>query len=454
MVRYVGGILLCVCWILLLFLDASSFSSIGENEKKFEFVTGNTIEDDEKIMQEPIPFIDDQDFLFTSGGVTPGLGYPEKLETLVSIKEKIVVLERSYEQAKSFEFASLLLEAYLLDNRYLAARKLYYGLPTSDKLQLPVTTEFKVMLNSFSQNAKLEYEFLKSLFQGLVDQGIFLLEEQSYYLSAFALAEGRYEEAKNLIETLQTSRYSSYRAQVESAFAQYANLNDVPSYYQEGLIALALMKNGFYGLAKKLAIPLVNTYPNYILPYQVLANSDFTIGKWESAANYFQHLLEIDYQQKNNYLYHLGILNYQLGNYAEAVLYFSQITDDSLMLDGDRYLVLSYVALADHLKAFKSWQRLIGHPQIKKSDFYSFFEEVLRKPYRKGENVSLIEKNSDLVKSYLTLCDKKLKGGERVVCQYGNIAYQSSMKNYSPDLLIKTNRLAQKYQNAGLYQVL
>lgn len=64
------------------------------------------------------------------------------------------------------------------------------------------------------------------------------------------------------------------------------------------------------------------------------------------------------------------------------MLYLAQITDPSILLDSDRYLVLSYLALGEEERVFAGWQRLLGYPSIKKSDFYSFFEEALWKPYR------------------------------------------------------------------------
>lgn len=76
------------------------------------------------------------------------------------------------------------------------------------------------------------------------------------------------------------------------------------------------------------------------------------------------------------------MLSYELGDYSQAVMFFSQITDQKLTLDGDRYLVLSYLALKQEQKALISWQRLIGYTELQKSDFYTFFQEAFWKPYR------------------------------------------------------------------------
>lgn len=164
--------------------------------------------------------------------------------------------------------------------------------------------------------------------------------------------------------------------------------------------------------------------------------------------------MEIDQSQKNNYLYHLGILNFQLEHYREAVLYFSQITDDGLMLDGDRYLVLSYLKLGDEAKAIVSWQRLLGQPEIKKSDFYTFFQEALRNPYVEGRPAYYISKDPSLVKSYLAQCNKKLAQADQVICAYGKIGLQLQTKQDKSDLLLDAKSLLKDYQNAGLYFLL
>ena len=111
----------------------------------------------------------------------------------------------------------------------------------------------------------------------------------------------------------------------------------MPAYYQDGLIAHQLMNQGFFALAKKIVLPIVNEHPEYILPYQILANTDFSMGKRASAASYFSQLLKLDPQEKNLYLYMLGVCYYQIGKYSDAVLYLAQISDSRILLDSDRY---------------------------------------------------------------------------------------------------------------------
>lgn len=376
------------------------------------------------------------------------------IETLGDIKEKIILLEK-YEEAKSdFETKKLLLEAYQLDHQYLKARKLYYQLSDEERQKLDPNSEFLIFLQSFTQGSSSEYQRLKQLFSSSIQQGSLSSEAVNYYQSAFELAEGNYEKAKNLISSLQSPQYQDYKTSIETAMKQYEGLQDVPTYYQDGLIALQLMNHGFYGLAKKIALPLVSEHPNYILPYQVLANADLELGRKESALGYFQQLLKLDYQQKNTYLYHLWVLSYELGNPSQAVIFFSQITDQNITLDGDRYLVLSYLALGEEKKALISWQRLIGYPELKKSDFYTFFQTAFWKPYLQGKKASYLEKDPELVKHFLTLCKKRLQKADASVCAYGDLGYAISTGNDKAQYLSQANHFAKQYQQAEFYLLL
>ena len=442
-IKYVGLGLLFLAWILFLFLNSR------KNHQKAALPELNTLESQDTQLQtwsqgKISPQLDD----FLTWEITPN----ENIETLGTIKEKIAVLEQLTQQSRNPKNLNLLIDAYLLDTQFYKARKFYYSLPQTLQKTIPAIKEFQILLNSFSQGSETEYSHLKNLLSDLSQKGEISAQELVYYQSAFALAEANYPLAKQYLEQLTDPKYQSYKSDIDSAFQQYQSLKSVPSYYQEGLIGFQLMKNGFYALAKKVAIPLANEYPNYILPYQILAKTDFSNGKPDSAVGYFQKLLELDYEQKNNYLYHLGVLYYQLGNYAQAVLSFSQITNQDIMLDAERYLVLSYTALGETEKAIKSWQRLAGYPEIKKSDFYSFFQEAFWKPYRKGQSSPYL-KNTSLMNAYLQLCPKKLAQSDQVVCQYGQLGKQlATQKNQIS--IWQITHLLKDYPDSGFYLLL
>ena len=441
-IRIFGGVFV-VFWIVFLFLESKYHISkqIVSYVKNFPFsVQSGSTE----------TWVQITDFLEN----TPESQLSaDKIETLGSLKEKIVLLEKLYQQNPSEEIKLLLINTYQLNHQYIQARKLFFTLTPEQKKKLPLASEFLIFLQSFSQSSTSEYQHLKELFDLTVKQGYLSGEEVKYYQSALDLAEGNYQQAKTLISEFIDPQYQDYKTSILTAFKQYESLQDVPSYYQDGLIALQLMNHGFYGLAKKIALPLVTQYPSYILPYQVLANSDFELGRNESALAYFQQLLKLDYQQKNNYLYHLWVLSYEIGEYSQAVMFFSQITDQKLTLDGDRYLVLSYLALDQEEKALVSWQRLIGYTELQKSDFYTFFQHAFYLPYREGKVSSYLVKDPKLVKTYLAQCKKLLWAKDQTVCEYGELGLQLQKNKEKSDLFAQAHRLARKYQLPEFYQL-
>lgn len=434
-----------LAWILFLFFDAkkeplfptdtSPHSPISEVYQETELAK----EDKNQNVELLSGFLQQEEVLNS-----------ENLQSLGGIKEKIELLEQLFIQQPKNELANLLLEAYQLDKQFDIAKKFYLSLTEEMKTELDQTLDFKLGVQTFSQVSDTEYRNLKALLEQKYQQKLFSSLERKYYAVAFAVADHHYEAVKAGIQELYGTKYQDFARGIQSAFDQYANLKDVPAYYQDALLAYQLMNEGFLALSKKMALSLANQHSNYILPYQILANVDFSMGRRSSAARYFSQLLELDYQEKNLYLYHLGVSYYRLWKYPDAVLYLAQITDPSILLDSDRYLVLSYLALGEEERVFAGWQRLLGYPSIKKSDFYSFFEEALWKPYRLWKSSSYLEKNEKLVQSYLLACTKKLSWNDAEVCEYGEIGLAAQQGNFSK-FEIQASRLARKYPKPELF---
>ena len=377
------------------------------------------------------------------------------LETLETLKDKIELLEQDFQQQTNKKNAELLITSYLLDNQFDKAKKIYLSLSSEIQNQLPADTAFKIWINTFSQTSDKEYQQVKNLLEQLYEQKVFSELEKNYYSIVFDLVERRFDKAKSKLKLLKGSQYESFWKAIASAFSQYQSLKDVPEYYQEGLVSYQLMNEGFLAPAKKIALQLTNQHSDYILPQQILANIDFMMGKWASAASYFSQLLKLDRQGKNLYLYHLGICYYQLGKYDDAVLYLAQISDNRILLDSDRYLILSYIALGEQNKVFNGRQRLLGYPSIKKSDFYSFFEEAFWKPYRLGQESLYLKKNPKLVQSYLLTCAEKLSWEDLQICDYGELWLKVHTKELSdPNLEAQINRFARKTPKSEFFQLL
>ena len=447
---------LVVLWIIVvIFLDSKGYHfsidwlNTNQSVNTSTFSWENNQDSGHAVLTE-------EDLTFLSWFLSNDIQYTAKdAEGLWNIREKIVILEQIYSQQRTQEVTQLLLDAYMLDNQFDKAKAFYNSLPDAIKSYLSNWLLFEIWINSFSQTTDTEYNSLKILLWEYQKKKVFPESKILYYQTAFDLIDRNYAQAQSEMQWLVWTKYQDFVVAIQSAFNQYLSLKDVPEYYQDGLIAYQLMNQWFLAWAKKMAIRLVNEHPDYILPHQILANADFVMWKRDSASRYFHDLLLLDRQEKSSYLYYLWICYYHLWDYSNAVLYLSQITDSKILLDSDRYLILSYIALGETDRIFVWWQRLLWYPSIKASDFYSFFEEAFWKPYRRGETSTYLEKNGKLVQDYLTSCPLNLTGEDAQICTYGQLwLYAIENSELSPDLQLQLSRFARRYAKPEFFQYL
>ena len=82
---------------------------------------------------------------------------------------------------------------------------------------------------------------------------------------------------------------------------------------------------------------------NYILPYQVLAYTNFLTHNRESAKDYFLKLADFDTSNASLYKFLIGVSYYRYGDYEQSIIYLSQVTDSHLKIDVYRYMLLCYI---------------------------------------------------------------------------------------------------------------
>lgn len=367
--------------------------------------------------------------------------------------EQIAFLEKNYKKNPNAEIFELLVHAYLLNNQFDDAKLLVYGLTSQEQETLDQKLLFKIVLHSFSQTNPAEYELLVLLADKLYEEQKLPLDEYQYYQLLFSLSEGNYAEISGLVEALADTHYASFIQQITKNLQTFESFDKVAEYYLDGLMAHSLMNEGYFALAKKLALPILIEHPNYILPQQIMAYANFATHDYARAVEYFSQLLELDYQKKNVYLYYLGVAYYHLENYTESVVYLAQITDVQYLLDADRFLVLSYLKLWDQTKALHNWKRLFNHKNIKESDFYTFYQEAFWNFYLHGESSRYLQKDPELVKLYLSSCGDYVPSSSEV-CTYGELGALALSKQYSKVDQAKLTKLAGKYQKPEFYLLL
>jgi tetratricopeptide (TPR) repeat protein len=173
--------------------------------------------------------------------------------------------------------------------------------------------------------------------------------------------------------------------------------------------------------AKRLALHALLADKEYILPYQVLAYSNFLTHNREAAKDYFLKLADFD--TNNNFLYKflIGISYYRYGDYEQSILYLNQVTDAGLQIDVYRYMLLSYIQTEDTNSMTRMWQNLLGESTLQASDFSLFFDQMFYMPFRAGTPFTLYSENPQLADLYLGKCSTLFTGSQADVCTYGEV---------------------------------
>ncbi|MEI7919732.1 MAG: hypothetical protein WCH65_06170 [bacterium] len=126
----------------------------------------------------------------------------------------------------------------------------------------------------------------------------------------------------------------------QSALTTFVKIKNPPLYYRDGLVALTLLKNGYFVFAKRLALHALIQNQEYVLPYQVLSYANFLTHNRESAKDYFLKLADFDTKNTSLYKFLIGISYYRYGDYEQSILYLTQVTDPGLQIDVYRYMLL------------------------------------------------------------------------------------------------------------------
>lgn len=192
-------------------------------------------------------------------------------------------------------------------------------------------------------------------------------------------------------------------------------------YYKDALVSLAFLKNGYFSIAKRLALSALSQNDAYVLPYQVLAYANFLSTNREASAQYFLTLVDLDPSHAAEYKFLVGVSQYRLGVYDQSLLYLNQVQDPALLTDVYRYQLLSSLALQDNDGAIRVWQKLLGQSDIADSDFQFFFENFFFSPYRRGQPFTLYTENAQVSALYMQSCTQRFSG-QQDVCLYGDIA--------------------------------
>lgn len=250
-------------------------------------------------------------------------------------------------------------------------------------------------------------------------------------------------------EAIQKNEYISIIKWFKEAINQHKAEKSIPEEYKDGLVALAALKNGYFTIARKIAIVAINKNEKYILPYQILAYSHFLSNNRETAIEYFLKLRNFDENNKDMYNFLIWVAYYRNKEYSSSTVYLKQVQKTN-KTDTLRYLIQDYQELQAVEKEKETRNLLAKQNDISPSDFYLYFYNILFKSYFSMDQKTITE-YKELSSTMLENCKNRLP--ENDICTYGEFAKAALEET------IKANeyeyiQLAQKYNTSYLFHIL
>lgn len=358
---------------------------------------------------------------------------PELLQPLV---EKFI---QYYQFDKANQYLTLLVQqeggyfTLKIDPRQVIYTRLHdsaIGLDTANSLD-----EVSVLINDYAS------------------RNLISADDVMFYKGLKSLRVYDYATATAAFGKLTDPRYKDFASAYTVALSNYTKIKNPPVYYRDGLVSLMLLKNWYFSFAKRLALRSLVQNEEYVLPYQVLAYTNFLTHNREAAKDYFLKLADFDTTNTSLYKFLIGICCYRYGDYEQSILYLNQVTDPGLLIDAYRYILLWYTQLDDTTNMIRMRHNILGQSDLQASDFALFFDHMFYIPFRTGKPFELYFDSPQLSDLYLGKCSTIFTGSQADVCMYGEVGLQLAKQNLSW-IGQKLLTLTEKYHQSHLYHLL
>jgi hypothetical protein len=219
-------------------------------------------------------------------------------------------------------------------------------------------------------------------------------------------------------------------------------------------VALSLLKNWYFSIAKKISLDILYKNEKYILPYQILSYSHFLTNNRETAIAYFLKLADFDQPNEEMYKFLIGISYYRNKKYESSIIYLNQVHIETIQTDVYRYLILDYINIQDSEKATSTRKKLLWQTDINENDFYGYFYNAFYKGYTKQNN-EIYKSDEQLPYFYINKCYETFSSWtNKDVCEYWDIWNQLNKNANASMIEEKLSNLTEKYNQRYLYEIL
>lgn len=294
--------------------------------------------------------------------------------------------------------------------------------------------------------------FIKFIEQ-LKSKNLISSDEYLFYKWLQKIWDKDYDVALEIFKQVSNPSYSWFTKQLDSTVSNFKSQKWMPNYYEDALVALVALKNWYFSIANKLAVYSILEDNDYVLPYQVLAYSNFLTRNWDKAISYFYNLSSLDIDNKNKYDFYLGICYYWKWEYEKSLTTLYQLINDSTYkIDVYRYLLLDYEQLNKPDKMAQIWQKLLWEYNLIQSDFKYFYDTVFFTPFSKWEKSIIYEEYRQMSYDMVSICYDKF-GYKNDTCIYWEVWFNITnwLRTSVEDSLVY---LAENYPQASIFQAL
>ncbi len=384
----------------------------------------------------------------------------EKLDSKnVSLKDiwgsldSIEILEKLYSKTKTSDVLKVLIDKLLLDYQFEKAKFYVAGLDVLKNSMISASSYFYTQINTLSISDPQSMNKFMALVDQMKYRSMISVDDHLFYQWLAKIWNKEYDSVAEVFKQIQSPVYKNIISQIEDTIVKFNNQKGAPAHYKDSLIALVMLKNWYFSIANKLAVESLLQNKDYILPYQVLAYSNFLTNNREKAIENFYTLTSLDIENKNKYNFYIWVSQYWLGEYTKSILTLSQITSDpTYKMDSYRYLLLNYQKLDDDEKMVQIWQKLLWQDALKESDFQTFYDFVFFKDFGNKQKSSIYKKYRQLAYDYVFACYEQF-GQSNDTCLYWEVGLNivnDNLEGVENGLLY----LADKYPQSHIFQAL
>lgn len=385
---------------------------------------------------------------------TTGEQTPELLETSKDKKTKaaqdLEALKKIYEVNKSEDILKQIIEKQAQNYQFNDAIENIKQLSNpEEKIEPQLYLYIAINSSALKVGDPQSINTIMQVVDSFKTQGRIDNDDAVFYQWLKEIWNRNYNQALIYRETIQKAEYKTTIAAFREAISGHKTEKSIPTEYTDGLVSLTALKNGYFNIARKIAVECIDKNQKYILPYQILAYSHFLSNNWDTAIEYFLQLADFDTSNKDMYKFLIGSSYYRKGEYSSSVLYLNQVKKTNLS-DTMRYLVQDYLQLNTLDKA-KGIRTLLGKQNdISPSDFSLYFYSILYKSYFSMDSIT-VGKYKELTDIFIQNCIDRYP--ENDVCIYGQFG-KAALENTIDVNLGQYTQLAQRYNMSYLHHIL